>query len=226
MGAAINMTPEQAFASLQDWFIKKQKLSELKQEEHLQRAALATFYFPAPKEGTNRLDLGGGYDLKLVHSYNVTVDEAAVEQVTQAQIKKHKLPWDELFVYKPSLNKKVFNKLSAEQQKFVQTLLDSEPGSPQLDIVPNADREAQAAHVLANTKAPAVAQDAPSVVVTLDTDTCQPGQFYFDGENLWQLREDGEWDQTTEGMPLYEEAMAQVNKPAPKPRGRKKAGAK
>ena len=230
MGAANNMTPEQAFQQLQDWYVKKQKLSELKQEEHLQRVSLAGFYFPSPQEGTNRLDLGGGYDLKLVAGYNITVDEAAVEQVTQAQIKKHKLPWDELFVYKPALDKKVFNSLTSEQQKFVQTLLEYKPASPQLDIVPSADREGQVTHALANVKAPpTVSQAAPNVVVTLDTDTCEVGQFYFDGENLWQLREDGEWDQITEGMPLYEEAMAQVNTPAPKPskpRGRRKAGAK
>lgn len=229
MGAAASMTPEQAFQQLQSWYVEKQKLSELKQQEHLTRVALASYYFPSPKEGTNRLDLGGGYDLKLVAGYTVTVDEAAVEQVTQAQIKKLKLPWDELFVYKPSLNKKVFNELSSEQQKFVQTLLDSKEASPQLDIVPNANREGQAAHAQANAAAPAVSQEAPNVVVRLDTDSCQAGEFYFDGDNLWQLREDGEWDQVTDGMPNYEEAMAQVNQPAPKPskpRGRRKAGAK
>lgn len=188
MSEAPNLTPEKAYGLLQEWYIDKKKLSELKEAEGFARRRLVLFYFPSPNEGTNRLDLGAGYDLLLKHGYEYKVDEAAVDQVTQAQIKKHKLPWDDLFVYKPTLNKRVYNELSAEQQAFVQSLLDITPSSPQLDIVPVADRAGQEAH-----KQAAVDQSAPHLVITLNPEEAQPGMFYCDGENWWQLDDDIEW---------------------------------
>jgi len=196
--SAGKLTPEKAYARLQTWWGLKQGLKDSKQEEHLLREEAYEYYFPNPHEGVNRLDLGGGFDLKTNVSYIYKVDEAAVEQVTQAQIKKHKLPWDELFVYKPVLDKKVYNNLTAEQQKFVDALLDIKPGAVNLDIVPAADREGQAAHVAAAQQAsgvpqPPVSHSGPHLVIVVDPQQAQPGQYFNDGQHWWKLSPQYEW---------------------------------
>lgn len=223
MSEAINLTPEKAYALLQEWYIDKGKLSELKETEGFTRRRLVAYYFPSPEEGTNRLDLGHGYDLKLNYSYEYKVDEAAVDQVTQAQIKKHKLPWDDLFVYKPTLNKRVYNDLTSEQQKFVQGLLDIKPASPQLEIVAAADRAGQEQH-----KQDAIDQSGPHIQVTLNPEEARPGMYYFDGDAWWQLNDHNEWEARSADDGYADEIDAAVLVLAPlqnaakpkKPRGR------
>ena len=87
------MTEEEAFARLQAWFLEKAQLNKLKQHEHMERVAVTGYYFRAPEEGTNRLELGGGYDLVLTHSFNRKVDESALDNVTADDIKRLALPW-------------------------------------------------------------------------------------------------------------------------------------
>lgn len=193
------MTPEQAFQRLQEWYQEKERLAALKVHEHLERVALSDYYFKDPREGTNRLDLGGGFDLKLDHGYNYKVDEADLDNVAAADIKKLKLPWDDLFVYKPELHLKTYRSLTAEQKKFVDGLLSIKPASPQLSVVPSANREGQAAHVAAaeqqgNADASASpAVDSPAFEVVLDAEKAEPGQYFNDGDTWWVLNEDIEW---------------------------------
>lgn len=194
------MTPEQAFERLQQWYQKKAQLNALKQNEHLERVALSEFYFPQAQEGTNRLALGGGYDLKLQHGYNYRVTEEDLDNVAAADIKRLKLPWDELFVYKPELSIKTYRQLTAEQKKFVDAILDIKPASPQLEIVPGANREGQAAHAAAAEAGNVAASDSPvadscAFVVVLDAEAAEPGQYYSDGETWWVLGEDIEWQE-------------------------------
>lgn len=196
------MTPEQAFQRLQEWYQKQAQLKTLKTHEHLERTALSTFYFNDPREGTNRLDIGGGFDLKLVHGFNYKVNEEDLDNVKAADIKKHKLPWDDLFDYKPTLNMKTYRSLSAEQKAFVDQYLDIKPASPQLEIVPVADRDGQAAHAAAAEAGNAAASgstpetdtsDSSAFEVVLEAESAEPGQFYYDGESWWVLGEDIEW---------------------------------
>lgn len=166
------LTPETAYQELQIWFQEKRDLGMLKFVEHKRRVKLSDFYFTAPREGTNRMDLGGGYDLKMDYSYNYKVDEPALENVTPAQIKKLKLTdmWDALFVYKPELSISQYRKLTAEQKLFVDQLLDIKPGSPQMDIVKRAEEAAP----------------APAITGLADTDDVSDvGQYYEDGEGQW-----------------------------------------
>ena len=110
------MTPEQAFERLQAWYQKNAQLKTLKTHEHLERVALAEYYFPQANEGTNRLPLGGGFDLKLQHGYRYTVTDEDLDQVAAKDIKRLKLPWDDLFVYKPELKLSEYRKLTPEQK--------------------------------------------------------------------------------------------------------------
>ena len=219
------MTPEQAFQRLQEWYQEKVRLTALKTHEHLERVALSEYYFKDPREGTNRLELGGGFDLKLDHGYNYKVDEADLDNVAAADIKKLKLPWDDLFVYKPELHLKTYRSLNAEQKKFVDGLLSITTASPQLSIVPAANREGQAAHVAAaegNVDASASpVVDSPAFEVVLDAEKAEPGQYYHDGDTWWLLADDVEWVEVEDldTIELLDQAKADLEAAQPK-RGR------
>jgi hypothetical protein len=222
------MTPTEAYARLQLWYTEKGELKEAKSHEHMERVALADFYFKDPVEGTNRLDLGGGFDLKLQYGMTYSVDEPAVSAVTAAQIKKLKLPWDDLFVYKPTLSKSTYNELTLEQKKFVDQLLDIKPGSPALDIVPAADRAGQEAHIAA-AKAGTVDTDGPHIEIALVAEQATPGQMYTDGGgNWWVLTDDYEWADAaiTPWTPKQlEEAYVVATTPVKKKRAPRKTAA-
>lgn len=187
------MTPEQAFARLQGWYQQKQALNDAKVSEVLERKTLGAFYFPEPAEGTNRLPLGGGFDLKLDHTITRKVDVAALDNVKASDVKKHKLNLDTLFPSKPSLSVTEYRKLSPAQRAFVDTLLDiTESETPALAIVPQADTEGAAGH-----KAAAEAQAAPEVTyahtIVMDATEAGLGDYFTDGNgNWWQLVEGGE----------------------------------
>lgn len=187
------MTPEQAFARLQEWFQKQTQLAKLKVHEHLERVELSAFYFTDPREGVNRLDLGGGFDLKLDHSFNITVNEDDLSGAKASDIKRLKLPWDDLFVYKPSLSKAIYNSLTPEQKLYVDQFLEIKPASPKLAIVPSANREGQAAHAAAAAPAPKL--DPARISITADPSNATDGD-YFQGDDgaWWQLRvEENGW---------------------------------
>lgn len=130
-------SPEEAYTMLQEWYALQTQLAELKAKEIDLRRLMVSYYYPAPTVGTNRMDLGGGYDLKLDFGYDYKVDEAALDGVTKTDIKKHKLPMDELVVFKPVLSVKVFNSLTDDQREFVEeAFLEKKEKSPQLKIVP------------------------------------------------------------------------------------------
>jgi len=192
------ISPEDAFELLQNWYVEQQQLKKAKSAEHLARTRLARFYFPQPAEGTNRLDLGLGFDLKMVHSFNYKVDEADLDNVSADKIKELNLPWEELFVYKPELNIKTYRTLTPEQLAFVQSIIEIKEGSPQLEIVPKANTAGQQAHVAAAEEAkpqehPEQAQFDALYVVSLKAENSKPGEYYYDGDTWWLLGEDMEW---------------------------------
>lgn len=149
------MTPEQAYALLQEWYKHVQELAPLKVREVLMRKDLRAFYFPAPQEGTNRLFIGGGCDLMLKHQIIRKVDEAALDASVK-DLRKAKIKVDELFVYKPQLVKKEYEALTPEQREMVDAVLTiSEGEAPQLSIV-QATQKSLAAN------APPPAEETPA----------------------------------------------------------------
>jgi hypothetical protein len=220
----VQLTPEQAFEQLQVWFTLRQQLQKLKQTEVLARKDMVAFYFHNPVEGTNRVDLGGGFELKLTYGYDRKVDEAALQNVTAEQVKKLKLPMDELIRWKPELSVTAYRALNAEQQKFVDGLLDIKEGSPQLEIVPTANTAGAAKHKAA---AEAAAQDVPLKfnINSGKEDDTEAGQYYKDGDGVWWLLgqdgDDLEWAQIEEPAQI-EELEAQLKASKPKRTRRKK----
>lgn len=130
------MTNEEAFALLNDWYAKQQQLAELKVTEILMRKQLAKFYFPAAVEGTNRLPLGGGFDLIVQQPINRKVDEASLDSLAQ-KLRKAKVKVDELFPYKPSLSVSQYRELTPEQKLLVDQCLTIEEGTPSMEIGPS-----------------------------------------------------------------------------------------
>lgn len=211
------MTPEAAFARLQVWFGKQKELAELKTEEVLERKSLAGYYFPTPEEGTNRIPLGGGFDLMLKHGIKRNVDEAALDNVKPAEAKRMKLNLDELFPTKRVLSVAVYRTLSDEQRKFVDSLLDiSDDGTPQMHIVPQADTAGQQRHAdAAEEAAPAkkrrgkkaaaaepeqttIQLDVVPFNVVSDATKAQPDDYYTQGGQWWQLSAQYQWVETTD----------------------------
>lgn len=228
------MTPEQAYERLQAWYQKNAQLKTLRAHEHLERVALAEFYFPQAKEGTNRFDIGGGFDLKLNHGYRYTVTDEDLDQVAAKDIKRLKLPWDDLFVYKPELKLSEYRKLNAEQKAFVDSILDIKEASPQLEIVPVANTKGAKAHAEAAEQASAGKAASPSeeadssaaddeVQVVLDAESAEPWQYYFDGETWWQLNEDIEWveEEDSDLIELLELKLADAQEEAAAARPRR-----
>ena len=128
------MTPEEAFFELQLWWQTAEQLTQLRNKEAAMRKRLAGYYFAAPNEGVNKLDLGNGFDLVLEHKFNRSVDEPALNSVKAADIKRLGLPMDDLFVWKPSLVVREYRDLSAEQLKFIDALLDIKEAMPSMHI--------------------------------------------------------------------------------------------
>lgn len=131
------MTPESAYEELMMWYQQQEELRALRAAEILRRKRLADYYFHAPREGTNRLNLGGGFDLLLQHSFNRTIDAEALESVKLTDLKPLGLQkvWDDLFVYKPSLSMPIYRELSQEQAAFVDRFLEIKEATPSLSIV-------------------------------------------------------------------------------------------
>lgn len=73
-------TPEQIAAAARDavildWRAKAEALETAKAQELVARGEVAKL-FPEPKEGTNTIDLGNGYKLKYVHSFNFNLSNS------------------------------------------------------------------------------------------------------------------------------------------------------
>lgn len=227
-------TPEQMFERLQVWFGMSDQLSQLKTAEVLARKDLAAYYFPTPKEGANRIDIGLGFDLKLDHKVNRNVDEAALNALggdakALKEIEKLEIPMGDLFVQRWELKTGAYRTLNAAQRKFVDKLLDIKEGTPGMAIVPKADTAGHAAHVVT---AEAAAQAGPELKFDINTgkeEDTQEGQYFRDAESVWWLLEGEEWLEVTT-MSTLEELEAQLAAMTTKPKKTRKpraqAGAK
>jgi hypothetical protein len=182
------------FQRLQVWYNAQAELKAARDREAAERRALSGYFFTDPAEGTNRLDIGGGYDLVMKRGISRSVDEAALENVTASKAKKLKLNLDELFPTKPVLNVTAYRELTDEQRLFVDSLLTiKDDGLPGLSIQQRAE---PAPVVPAVPVAPTAPPPPPTIVE--NAEDAEPGNYYTDGErNWWQLNADNEWDEVS-----------------------------
>lgn len=119
---------------LSNWYILAKQSKELKEAELALRLEIFTENFKNPKEGTNTKDLDDGWKLKAKHVINRNVDVAELSSVLD-NFREHNINPDLVFKWKPEINKKEYNKLTAEQKMLVDEILIFKAGTPQLEIV-------------------------------------------------------------------------------------------
>lgn len=137
--AAPQRTPEERQKLLQDWYVAAEDLRKLRATEILMRKAVVHEFFEGDlPEGTSRADIGGGFDLKASQSFTRDVDEAALD-ANKERLVELEVSIDDLFKYRPSLVKRVYNKLTDEQLEVVEDCLTTKPGTPSLSIEKNAE---------------------------------------------------------------------------------------
>lgn len=130
---------------LKSWENSKAVLERAKNTEMALRKAVGAFVFPAPKEGVNTHDLGGGYALKLGHklNYKLIGDIDKIEAIEEAAAKlgnEGEFLIERVIVWKAEFSKSEYNKLDEglpthkEVKKLVDSVLEITPGSPTLEI--------------------------------------------------------------------------------------------
>ena len=126
--------PLDPIAALQEWDGMQKKMKELKAAEMILRKQLFAHFFPNPKEGTNKVPLAAGWELKGGYTLDRAVDVGALlansERFVEAGISA-----DALVERKPSLVTSVYRTLTAEQAQLFDQCLIIKPGSPSLEIV-------------------------------------------------------------------------------------------
>ena len=126
---------------LTKWWGASMALAKAKKEESELRAAAFALCFPAPKIGTNNLELGKGYILKakVKQNFKVSGTDEQVKEVLQH------LPEGSgagLFRWKPELSQTVYKQLTREEKLIVNDILTISDGTPELEmVVPKADIE-------------------------------------------------------------------------------------
>jgi len=128
-------------ADLAEWYKIKAQLGKLKSAEALMRTRIFKFFFKAPKEGTNKVDIndGTGAQLKADHTINRSVDIGSLEALRDQQkvegYNGHKLNFDELVKWKPEVSITAYRQLTDEERNLFDQCLIIKPGSPQMEIV-------------------------------------------------------------------------------------------
>lgn len=133
------MTPQQR-EKLSRWFELQEMLRRLKDEELSLRGELFRELFPEPKEGTNTLDLGDGYELKAQFKMNRKIDKDALEEMHDDLVAAG-VPLDELLRYTVSLNTARFRKLTGEEVHLFDQVLTMTPATPSLSIVQTKNKK-------------------------------------------------------------------------------------
>lgn len=120
-------------ADLNLWYQMQQQLGDLKSKEALLRARIAQHFFKAPVEGTNKLPLADGWQLKMTHVINRTVDKAALDAL-RPELEAANIVIADVIRYKPEVAIGNYRQLTEEQQKLLDNALVIKPGTAQLEI--------------------------------------------------------------------------------------------
>jgi hypothetical protein len=155
------LTPEQFVearnAKIREWLGVSAELAQAKEKEMRLRKELTAMAFPTPKKGTQRHDIGEGYNLKLEYKLNYKLgdreklDDTGAKVTIATQVSKledeiigsctegeflatHLIKWE------PSLIVSEYEKLSGENglavKKLIDKMLTIEPAAPTLTFEP------------------------------------------------------------------------------------------
>lgn len=200
------LTFEQKKEQLQAWYLLKQSLTNIRNQEMPLRKYIAKIFVPEPVEGTNRADLQDGFDLILKHNFTRSVDAAALDAST-TELRKAKVKVDELFEYKPTLVLSAYRTLTEEQRLLVDAVLVIDEGAPSIEIGPHKIEAAEPAQV----SLPAPPAAAPTYALGPKAESFTLQDFYDQGWTNEMLIQEG-----------YLIPQEPEGKPEPKRRGRAK----
>lgn len=115
------------------WYVVKDQLKALKEEEQSLREQIFAEAFPTPVEGVNKCDLEGGYVLKGTYKLNrKIIREAYLEKWSSLKIPAN--IGTQLIKTDYSLMIGPYKKLTDDLRKKVDTILEIKPGLPTLEI--------------------------------------------------------------------------------------------
>lgn len=122
-------------ADMDEWYALQKQLAAVKAAEMLLRMKIFKHYFPAPVEGTNQVPLGTeGWVIKA--KYPITrKPDVALLTAKAAELRAAGVPVDSLIKSVPELVTTEYRKLTEEQTKLFDQILDIKPGSPALEVV-------------------------------------------------------------------------------------------
>jgi len=134
---------------LMKWKASQELLEQAKADEIVWRKRVVDFAFdPEKKKGTERIDLGAGYQLKAVKKINYgwikgpdgkKVNKDAIETAL-GKIEETgpagALIADRLVTWKPDLSLTEYEKLPAELKPIIDAVIVTTEGAPTLEIIP------------------------------------------------------------------------------------------
>lgn len=132
--------PETKEAKLQRWLAAKDLLDKAKDAEmEARKAVVAAYPFDAgKKEGTQRLDLANGWQLKVVLKQNYKLDkdatDAALDKI-EASGPEGKFIGERLVKWSPDLSLSEYRVLPPALKTIIDGVLTITDGSPTLELV-------------------------------------------------------------------------------------------
>lgn len=131
------VTSDNFFEMLGRWNALTERIAQeckpLEEEELVLRKALFGHVFPEPREGTNRVDLNGGWQLEGQYKLDRKIDEAALPAVFEAMPEGSK---DYLVTYRPSLVLQMYRTLPENLLQIFDQCLTTKASTPTLKLVP------------------------------------------------------------------------------------------
>ncbi len=125
---------------LDEWYLAAEAVKEVKpiiEREMRLRKDVFGIFFPNPKEGTNKVDLGNGYTLKGQYKLNYKVDDKVVPSVMEA-IREVRADPAIYLEEKYTLDLKAYRELkevNPEAFRILSEAITITPQSPTLEIV-------------------------------------------------------------------------------------------
>lgn len=121
-------------ADLDAWWKMNQDLAKLKASEMLLRMKIFNGLFKTPREGTNKLDLGGGWQLTATYPIERKIDVALLTSLASTLREEQHIVLENVIKQKPELSITAYKALTEEQRKAFDQILTVKPGSPQMKL--------------------------------------------------------------------------------------------
>lgn len=122
-------------ADIAEWYTTKAELQRIQAKERALRDKIIKSYFPAPTEGTNKIEITGAV-MKMTHKIDRKIDLPSLNGIL-GDLVKAGVDVDQLVENKPTLKVANWRKLDPTQAAIFNQCVESKVGSASLEIVPN-----------------------------------------------------------------------------------------